>query len=283
MIAPQAGRLQALSVDVLFWLRDAAFGPRHAPSDSPTIVIALDEEPYRRPPFRDLPKVFWTKRIARVLDTVIAGGAEVIGFDVVFPTSVERHLKGFDRPFLISLRTGARGGKIVLGKVQHQIKPISPFPGYTFAVGHGKNIRSLNLFEDEDGLIRRVPLLFETQGKKGEGSTEPSMALELAARAMGARPEIGRDEALDLKGCSISGGEEGGRDGMLINFDGGAGPIPAYFLADLNPSAEAGRRDYFAAHFRDKFVLIGAVFDIEDRGAKIFQITSEGGDVGLLA
>ena len=71
LTAPQAGRLEALSVDVLFWLRDAAFGPRHAPSQSPTVVVALDEETYRQPPFRDLPKVFWTKRIARVLNAGI--------------------------------------------------------------------------------------------------------------------------------------------------------------------------------------------------------------------
>ena len=150
--------MRGLSLDASFWLRHQVFGARHSPPESPAVVVAIDEETYRRAPFKDLPKVMWTKQIARVMNAVIEGGAKVVGFDVIFPTSVEQYLRGFDREFLIALRNASRSGKVVLAKVQHQVKPISPFPGYSFAVGHQENIRPTNLFEDDDGVIRRVPL-----------------------------------------------------------------------------------------------------------------------------
>src|SRR6185369_6696467 len=124
-----AERLGGLSIDALFWLRHR-LAPRVAdPAQSPVVVVAIDEETYRTPPFSETPNALWTQQLAGVLDAVIAGGAAVVGFDVIFPTSVERFVPGYDRPFLQSLHNGARTGKVVLGKVQHQQLPISPFAG----------------------------------------------------------------------------------------------------------------------------------------------------------
>ena len=204
LFSPQLSeRLYGQSLDVLFWLRQQAFGPRHDPATSPTAVIAFDEETYRLEPFRSLPKVMWTKQVAQVMDATLAGGARVIGFDVIFPTSVEQHVKGFDRDFLVALNRASRGGRVVLGKVQHQLKPIAPFAGYSFAVGHGKNIRSVNLRSDRDGFIRRAPLTFLND----RGETETSMALELAARASRQTPEQLADGRLSLDGQAIPGSE----------------------------------------------------------------------------
>ena len=36
----------------------------------------------------------WSNEIAIVLDAVLGAGAKVIGFDVIFPTSVEQKLRG---------------------------------------------------------------------------------------------------------------------------------------------------------------------------------------------
>ncbi len=259
---PFAARLDGISVDSLFWLRDAAFGQRHDPAESATVVVALDEETYRRPPFQDLPKVMWTRQIAVVMNAVLAGGARVVGFDVIFPTSVESHLRGYDRDFLIALRKASLKGRVVLGKVQHQQKPISPFAGYSFAVGHQRNIRAVNMFEDDDGIIRRVPLMFKSRDLNIGQRVEPSMSMELAARAAGHRPVIGKDGGISLDGIALA---AGGDWALPINFDGGAGTIPTYSLADLHACAGAGGDDYFRRHFRDKVVLIGAVLDVEDR------------------
>ncbi len=260
-LMPFADRLAGLSVDTLFWLRDTGFGPRHTPQSSPSVVIAIDEETYRRPPFQSLPKVMWSTEIAAVLEAVLEGGAKAIAFDVVFPTSVESRLRGFDRQMLITLRKASREGKIVLGKVQHQYKPISPFAGYSFAVGHQRNIRPLNMLEDDDGVLRRVPLFFRSSDlAKGE-RPEPSMALEMASRVIGEQPRLNAagDVVFRGKALTFSGA------GPLINFDGGAGWIPSYSLADLHECAVKGGQEYFRRHFAGKAVFLGVVLDVEDR------------------
>ncbi len=255
---PAFDRLGGLSIDVLFWLRHQTFGPRHPPAASPTVVVAIDEETYRTEPFHSLPKVLWTKHLAAVVDATLAAGARVVGFDVIYPTSVERYLKGFDRELLITLRRASETGQIVLGKVQHQHKPIVPFPGYSFAVGHGKNIRSVNLFSDGDGVIRHVPLTF----RSSDGAEEASMALELAARARGMATRRTADGGIVLGQDTIPGSRT---NRMAVNFDGGPGAIPTYSLADLYACAQKGDSDYFLRHFQGKVVLVGVVLDVEDR------------------
>ena len=73
VVLPFASRLDGISIDSLFWLRDKAFGPRHDPASSRTVIVALDEETYRRPPFEQLPKVMWTRQIATVTSTSMTG------------------------------------------------------------------------------------------------------------------------------------------------------------------------------------------------------------------
>jgi len=233
--SPGLDRLGGLSIDVLFWLRHQVFGPRHPPAASPTVVVAIDEETYRTEPFRSLPKVLWTKQLAAVVDATLTAGAKVVGFDVIYPTSVERYLKGFDRELLIALRRASKTSQIVLGKVQHQHRPIVPFPGYSFAVGHGKNIRSVNVFTDGDGVIRRVPLTF----RSSEGAEEASMSLELAARARGTKFRRIADGSMVL-GEDIIPGSRSNR--ITVNFDGGPGAIPTYSLADLSACAQKAMR-----------------------------------------
>ena len=70
-------RLAGLSIDYLFWLRARFFAPAYTPAQSPTIVVALDEETYRRPPFTVVPKAMWTPQIAAVLDALIEGQGAV--------------------------------------------------------------------------------------------------------------------------------------------------------------------------------------------------------------
>ena len=253
--SPVFDGLRGLSIDVLTMLRWRAFGDAHAPATSPAVVVALDEETFRTPPFAGSPSVAWTPELARVLNAVIDGGAKVVGFDVIFPTSIEQsavpfgdetlgaRLHGFDRDFLRALALGARAGKIVLGEAQHQASPVLPAPGQRAAVGFTRNIRPLNVFSDADGVIRRVPLAFMV-----DGAPLAAMSAELAARAGApARPKAGVADTLTL------------------NFAAGAGDIPTYSLADLRACAEKGDTDFFRRHFEGKVVLIGTVLDVEDR------------------
>ncbi len=198
---------RGLSIDLLTMLRWRTFGEVHAPASSPTVVVALDEETFRTPPFEGSPAVTWTPEIGRVLTAIINGGAKVVGFDLIFPTSIEQsavpfgdetlgtRLRGFDRDYLRALALGARAGKVVLGSAQHQDSPVLPSPGQRAAVGHGRNIRALNVHTDSDGVIRRIPLVFMV-----DGEPVPSMAAELAAR--------------DKRRSQVSEGGRGGRRGQ---------------------------------------------------------------------
>src|SRR6516225_193635 len=266
-LAPPIDRLRGLSIDILTALRWRVFGAMHEPQTSPTVVVALDEETYRTPPFVGTPAITWTPEIARVLNAIIAGGAKAIGFDIVFPTSIEQseipfgdgmlgaRLRGFDRDFLRALALGAHEGKLVLGEAQHRDFPIMPSPGQRIAVGQGANIRSLNVYNDPDDVVRRIPLSVIV-----EGEMQPSMAVELAARALGAPATM------------ISGSRVPSQipNTMTLNFDTGTDPIPTYSLADLRACVEKGDSDFFRRNFADKVVLIATVLDVEDR-----QVTSK--------
>ena len=75
--APFLHRVDAFTIDSLFWLRHQVYGPLWTPADSPSVVIALDEETYRHPPFEGLPKAMWTPQLAKVLRSVLESGALV--------------------------------------------------------------------------------------------------------------------------------------------------------------------------------------------------------------
>jgi CHASE2 domain-containing sensor protein len=189
--SPALDTLRGLSIDVLTALRWRIYGNSHPPENSAAVVVALDEETFRTPPFDGTPSVTWTREIGQVLSAIIDGGARVVGFDIVFPTSIEQsavpfgdetlgaRVRGFDRDYLRALALGARAGKVVLGQVQHQDRPLLPSPGQRAAVGFGRNIRALNVHTDPDDVIRRVPMSFEVDGEK-----VPSMAAELVARGI---------------------------------------------------------------------------------------------------
>lgn len=261
--------LRGLSLDVLTALRWRIAGSSHDPAASPAVVVALDEETYQTPPFEGTPNVTWTREIARVIGAVIEGGASVIGFDIVFPTSIEQsqipfgeetlgaRVRGFDRDFLQTLARNARAGKIVLGQVQHSDHPIIPSPGQRVAVQQQRNIRFLNAHNDPDDIVRRLPLWFQA----GE-SRVPSMALELAARAQGVTPQIDGDGNVDLAGYRVPADIP---NTVTLRFEGGADDIPTFSLADLRACAEKDDKEFFRRHFNGKVVLLGTVLDVEDR------------------
>ena len=160
-------------------------------------MVAIDEETYQTPPFKGSPTLTWTGEIGRVLGAIVEGGAKVVGFDIVFEKSIEQSeipfgggmfgekVRGFDRDFLRALAAASSAGKVVLGEVLRGDQPIRPSPGQRIAVRQQQNIRALNVYTDSDDVVRRLPLTFTV-----DGNPVPSMALELASRALNARPEF---------------------------------------------------------------------------------------------
>jgi adenylate cyclase len=267
--APALDLLRGLSLDALTALRWHLVGARYEPASSPTVVIAFDEASYRMPPFKGSPTVTWTREIARVVSAIINGGARVVGFDVIFPTSIEEseipfgaetlgaRMRGFDRDFLRALAVPARAGKIVLGEILGGDQPIEPAAGQRIAVGHQRNIRALNVYSDADEVVRRVPLMLTIDGRP-----VPTMAVELAARAMGIEPEVAAGQGLALAGYRIPTAVP---NTMTLNFEGGTNDIPTYSLVDLRACVESGNAEFFRRHFDGKVVLVGSALDFEDR------------------
>ncbi len=266
---PVFDNLHGLSIDILTTLRWRAFSRVQDPTTSSVVVVAIDEESYRTPPFQGTPTIAWTRELGRVLTAVIEGGASVVGFDIVYPVSIEQselsfgdqtlgaRLRGFDRDFLRALALAARDGKVVLGEIQHRDLPILPSPGQRAAVGYQRNIRALNVYNDRDDIVRRVPLSFLV-----DGQSTPSMAVELAARALGSTPQFSADGSMMLAGRRVGGVVP---NTMTLNFVGGFGNIPAYSFADLAACAAKDNQEFFRRVFKDKVVLIGTLLDVEDR------------------
>src|SRR5271169_4126000 len=266
---PALDIVRGLSIDVLTALRWQAFGQRHDPASAPVVVVVIDEDSYRAAPFEGSPTITWTREIGRVLTSIVEGGASVVGFDIIFPTSIEQseipfgdemlgaRLRGFDRDFLRALAVASSPGKVVLGEVQHRDQPIRPSPGQRIAVGQQRNIRLLNVYADADDVVRRLPLTFVVQGKP-----TPSMAVELASRARGVAPELAHDGTMTLAGYRIPSAVP---NTLTLNFEGGAEDIPTFSFADLRACVEKADKEFFRRHFDGKIVLIGSLLDIEDR------------------
>jgi class 3 adenylate cyclase/CHASE2 domain-containing sensor protein len=276
---PLVRALPGLSLDTLFWLRYQLYGQRHDLASSPTVVIALDEETWRSSAFNSLPDVMWLPRIGQVIKAVLAGGAKVIGYDVIYPTSMVNYLPSdsdySESDYLRTLQAGARDGRLVLGKVSHGELPIAPSRAQSIAVGNEKNIRVENLEADTDDIIRRVPVSDEAVDLKLGTRVEPTMAVELAARGLGVKPEIGPGARLALGDYAVPVSRH---DTFLVNFDAG-NDIPTYPLIDLYECAQKGEAsaEYFRQQFAGKIVMLGYVRDIEDRkvAAKRFMVGGE--------
>src|SRR5712672_2691683 len=275
---PPFNLIHGWSIDALTALRWQVFGTRRDPASAPVVVIAIDEETYQTPPFKGSPTVTWTTEVGRVLSAVIDGGAKVVGFDIVFSTSIEQseipfgddlvggRMRGFDRAFLRSLARGSSAGKVVLGEVLGGDD--RPSPGQRIAVGQQKNIRPLNTYSDPDEVVRKVPLMFP-----GDGKPVPSMALELASRALNAEPMLAEDGSVMLAGHRIPSAVP---NTQTLNFEGGDNDVQTFSFADLHACVERNNTDFFQREFAGKVVIFGTLLGTEDR-----KITSKRFATGL--
>lgn len=281
--SPPLQTLQGLSLDILTAMRGKLVGDRRDPATSPVVVVAIDGETYDTPPFKGSPTLTWTREIGRVLGSITEGGARVTGFDVIFPSSIEQseipfgdaplgdRMKGFDRDFLIALRQISDTGKLVLGDILSNDHPDVPYRAQQVAVRN--NIRALNVHTDTDHVIRRMPLSFSINGRP-----VPAMAVELAARALGAKPETAPSGATVLSGYAVPSPVP---NTLTLNFRGMGRDVPTYSFADLRACVEKGDRDFFRRAFDGKVVLLGTVLNFDDR--KITSMRLLGGYDGTPA
>ncbi len=267
--SPALEMVHGLSIDTLTAVRSKVFGDRRDSVPAPVVVVAIDEQTYQTPPFKGSPTLTWTREIGRVLTDIIDGGAKVVGLDVIFPTSIEQseipfgeeplgvRMRGFDRDFLRALAAGSSAGKLVLGEIQSRDQAVRPAPAQRIAVRQQSNIRALNVYTDSDDVVRRVPLTFSIDGKP-----VPSMAVELASRALEARPELMPDGTMTLAGYRIPSALS---NTLTLNFRGGGEDVPTFSFADLHACADKDDREFFHRQFDGKVVIVGTLLDFEDR------------------
>lgn len=268
--APVLEVVHGWSIDTLTAVRSGLFGDRPDPVPAPVVVVvAIDEESYQTPPFKGSPTLTWTREIGRVLTAIIDGGAKVVGLDVVFPTSIEQseipfgdeplgvRMRGFDRDFLRALAAGSSVGKVVLGEIQSRDEPVRPAPAQRIAVRQQSNIRPLNVYTDSDDVVRRLPLTFLIDGKP-----MPSMAVELASRALEATPVLTPTGAMTLAGYRIPSAVP---NTLTLNFRGGGEDVPTFSFADLHACADKNDREFFHRQFDGKVVIVGTLLGFEDR------------------
>jgi adenylate cyclase len=98
------------------------------------------------------------------------------------------------------------------------------------------------------------------------------MAVELAARALGSRPETGSSGLTALSGYTIPSAVS---NTLTVNYRGMGRDVPTYSFADLRACVEKGDRDFFHRAFDGKVVLLGSILTFDDR--KLTSMRLSGG------
>jgi len=252
--------VDGIAFDAVYWLQaDRPAQPdRPAERDTtPVSIVVIDEETYSRPPFAGTPRVLWTPHLAAVLNALHDSGASIVGFDMVFATSATGLVLNYDRDFLLAMRKSGMQGRVVIGELLANPLPIGPAPAFAFAIGGRDSIRPVNIRRDADGVVRNMPLFFETRDGPKTG-----FALEIARRHRGLQVSRAEDGSAVLDGAPIP-GTEGGT--LFLDPGVNAHPAPTYSFADLYDCAAAGNTGFFAEHFAGRIVLVGSDLLAEDR------------------
>lgn len=248
-------RLRGLSIDVSSYVATVFNIETSGHVNSQVVILGIDEDTYQTEPFRATPRVMWTPQIAEVINGLTDVGASLIGFDVVFPTSVRQFIPNYERDFLKTLRKTAREGRLVLGKVQHQAKPIAPEAAQSFAVGHSVNVKTLNLEDDRDSVIRRVPRYFLESSQNGESVETRSFSHEIAHRFQQLQSHSSERKQLS----------KNQKGSVLLNFDLRSDAIPTYSFGDVYQCFKDGQQERLQEYFSGKIILVGTILDVEDR------------------
>lgn len=205
---------------------------------SPNIaIIAIDEKSIAA-----LGRYPWSRdHYAPLLDRLAAAKAKAVLFDAFFP---EHDTATHDKLFAAAIK---RAGNVVLavtfdfdknGRVAGVTRSLPELERGAIGIGH------INQLPDDDGVIRRNPLLIEQDGKQ-----IPSLGLVAAMLALGETKFVPGDFEIAVGKHRVP---VDGDYRMWFNYAGGPGIYPRYSFVDvLN-----GRIP--AAELKDKILFIGA-------------------------
>jgi adenylate cyclase len=233
------------SSDFLFRATDSG---QVADSDSQIVVVTIDDASLDQlGRFSSWPRAYH----AQLIDILSEKGARIIAFDILFsePSPDDDELVAAIEqagnvilPFAVTVESqeAAAAGKII--SQEELVKPLESLEQSALATGQA------NMIPDEDGVVRRLPLLIPR-----DDVYEPALALAVVAKYL-RRPEIIEapvdENALPLAGRSIP-LDDAHR--MLINYSGSPAPMAfqAVSYVDVLENKVAPEA------FEDKIVLVG--------------------------
>ena len=181
-------------------------------------IIAIDDKS-----IAELGRYPWSRdRYAQLIDKLVAAKAKAVLFDAFFP---ERENAKNDRLFAEAVK---RAGNVVLAAAFHFDKEgrVTSITRSLPEIGRGSaGTGHSNLIPDDDGVMRRIPLLLEKDGEQ-----IPSLGLMGAMLALGEEKFIPGDFDIALGGHRIPVDEQ---YKMWINYVGEPGIYPRYSFTDV--------------------------------------------------
>jgi adenylate cyclase len=241
--------LQGIHLKSSDFLYNAAGIGTPADLDNKIVIVAIDDRSLEElGRFSTWPRTYH----ARLLDTLAGAGARVIAFDILFSEP-----SADDDALATSIQ---QAGNVVLPLVSASgvqapaaageaigsekfIRPLMPFEESALAVGHA------NIVPDEDGIVRRLPLLIPD----GE-NYEPALSLTTVAKYL-RRPQViespPQDNSLPLAGRSIPVDDA---SKMLINYASGPAPSESFTTVSY---LDVLQNNFDADVFKDKIVFVG--------------------------
>ncbi len=188
------------------------------PPNPDIAIIAFDEKS-----IAELGRYPWSRdSYAKLIDKLAAAKAKVVLFDAFFP---ERVNAKNDQLFAVSVK---RAGNVVLAAALHFDKEahVTSITRSLPEIERGlAGVGLINMFPDDDGVMRRIPLLLEKDGKQ-----MPSLGLVGAMLALGESKYVAGDFDIALGARRIP---VDGEYKMWINYVGGPGIYPRYSFTDV--------------------------------------------------
>jgi adenylate cyclase len=188
------------------------------PLESSIGIIAIDDKS-----IAELGRYPWTRsQYARLLEQLRGAQAKAVMFDAFFP---EREDMVNDQAFSAAMQ---KSGNVTLAQL-FEYGPDGQVKGVTRSLPEFERAAAsqgqINLFPDEDGVNRRVPLLIEAEGK-----LHPSLGMMAAMTALGVNDFSAEDFDVVVGDRHVP---VDGNHAMWINYTGPPGGYPRYSFTDV--------------------------------------------------
>lgn len=193
------------------------------------------------------PRALWHPHFAELLRAAEAGGARLVGVDVVFPISAEKWVPDGDRELAAAFAEVSVTVPVILAYANLQPAQAG-LPLYMLASAQDA-IGYANLTKDMDGYARRQELT--------DRSGSLSFVARLAEHCRPDQPRIRSENGKLLYGGASVPLDPAGF--MMIRYWGPGGTFPAVSMADVLAAARQRDSDQLARWFKGRIVLVGSL------------------------